>query len=94
MLPLVMCTVSHMHGCAPKMVLCMKNCRRPDTPSYMFNRVLNMPLDYLSYFAIVLRGIHRKVDICQSNYSIHFKLIIFPYSEFIHGSTTYKLTKA
>ena len=31
----------------------------------MFDRVLNMPVDYLSCFAIALRGIHRKVDIWQ-----------------------------
>ena len=59
----------------------------------MFNRVLNMPLDYLSCFSVVLRGIHGKVDICQNDYSIHSKLRIFPYSEVIHGSTTFKLTK-
>ena len=42
----------------------------------MFNSVLNMSLDYLSYFAVVLRGIHGKVDICQTDYSIHLKLRI------------------
>ena len=50
----------------------------------MFDRVLNMPLDYLSCFAMALRGIHEKVDICQT-YSIHAKLSIFPYSEVIYG---------
>ena len=59
----------------------------------MFDRVLNMPLDYLNYFAVVLRVIHGKVDICQTGYSIHFKLGIFPYSNVIHGSTTLKLTE-
>ena len=58
----------------------------------MFDRVLNMPLDYLSYFAMVLKRIHGKVDISQTDYSIHSKLI-FPYSEIIHGSTTLKLMK-
>ena len=52
-----------------------------------------MPLDYLNYFAVVLRVIHGKVDICQTGYSIHFKLGIFPYSNVIHGSTTLKLTE-
>ena len=32
-----------------------------------------MPLDYLSCLAVVLRGIHRKVDICQTDYSIQTK---------------------
>ena len=59
----------------------------------MFDRVLNMPQDYQSYFVQVLRGMHRKVDICQTDYSIHFKLKTFIYSEAIHGSTTFKLTK-
>ena len=58
----------------------------------MFDRVLNMPLDYLSCFAMALRGIHEKVDICQT-YSIHAKLSIFPYSEVIYGSTTFKVTR-
>ena len=52
-----------------------------------------MPLDYLSCFAVVLRGIHGEVDICQIDYSVHSKLRTFPYSEVIHGSTTFKLTK-
>ena len=39
-----------------------------------------MPLDYLSCFAMVLRGIHGKVDICQTDHSIPSKLRIFPYS--------------
>ena len=59
----------------------------------MFARVLNMPLDYLSSFAVVLRGIHWKIGICQTDYNIHSKLRIFPYSEVIHGSTTFKLMK-
>ena len=59
----------------------------------MFDRVLYMPLDYLSCFAMVLRGIHRKVDICQTDPCIHSELRILPYSEVIHGSTTFKLTK-
>ena len=33
----------------------------------------------------VLRGIHEKVDICQTDYSIHSKLRIFCYSEVIPG---------
>ena len=53
-----------------------------------------MPLDYLSCFSVVLRGVHWKVDICQTDYySIHSKLRIFPYSEVMHGSSTFKLTK-
>ena len=55
-----------------------------------------MPLDYLSYFAMVLRGIHGKdmcQDICQTDYSIHSKVRIFLYSEVILGSTTFKLMK-
>ena len=55
----------------------------------MLDRVLNMPLDYLSCFVVVLREIHGNVDICQNDHSIHSKLSIFPYSEVIHGSTIY-----
>ena len=40
--------------------------------------VLNIPLDYLSCFAVFLRGILRIVDICQTDYSIHNKLRISP----------------
>ena len=41
-------------------------------------RVLNMPLDYLSCFAVVLRGILGNFDICETDYSIHSKLQNFP----------------
>ena len=47
----------------------------------MFERVLDMPLDHLNCFAVVLRGIHGKVDICQTDYSINSK------------QRTFKLTK-
>ena len=33
-------------------------------------------------------GIHRNVDICQTDYSIPSKLELSPYSEVIHGNTT------
>ena len=46
----------------------------------MFDKVLDMPLDHLNCFAVVLREIHGKVDICQTDYSIHSKKRIFPYS--------------
>ena len=59
----------------------------------IFDRVLNMPLYYLSCFAMVLRMIHRKVDICQIDHSIHSELRIFSYSDITHGSKTFKLTK-
>ena len=59
----------------------------------MLNRLLNMPLGYLSCFVVVLRMIHRKVDICQTDNSIHSELRIFPYSDVIHGSTRFKLMK-
>ena len=52
-----------------------------------------MPLDYLGWFAVVLRGMHGKVDICQTDYSIHSKLRTFFYSKIIHGSTTFKVMK-
>ena len=48
---------------------------------------------YLSCFVMVLRGMHGNIDICQTDYSIHSKLRIFPYSEVIHGSITFRLTK-
>ena len=41
----------------------------------MFGMVLNMPLDYLSCFDVVLREILR---ICQNEYSIYSKISIFP----------------
>ena len=47
----------------------------------MSDRVLIMPLDFINCFAVVVRGIHGKVDICQTEYSIHSKLRILPYSE-------------
>ena len=59
----------------------------------MFDRVLIMPLDYLSCFAVVLRGIHGKVDICQTDYIIYSKLRIFPLYAVAHGGTTVNLTK-
>ena len=52
-----------------------------------------MLLNYLGCFALVLRGIHGKVDICQTDHRIHFKLRIFAYSDVEHGSTTFRLTE-
>ena len=43
----------------------------------IWNTESNMNMGYLSCFAVVLRGIHRKVDICQTDYCIHSKLRIF-----------------
>ena len=34
---------------------------RKTLQSYMFDRVLNMPVNYLSSFVLVIRGIHAKV---------------------------------
>ena len=59
----------------------------------MLDRVLNMSEHGLSFFGMVLRGIHRKVDICQTDY-VSSKLEFFPYSEvIINGGSTFKLTK-
>ena len=58
----------------------------------MFDRVLNMSLGYLSCLAVVPGGIHGKVDICQTDFSIYSKERIFLYSEVAHGSKTFKLT--
>ena len=44
----------------------------------MYDRVLNTPVDYLSCFAVVLKGIHSNVDKCQTDYSIPSKSTIFP----------------
>ena len=52
-----------------------------------------MPGDYLRWLAVVLKGIHGDVDMYQTDFKIHSKLRIFPYSEAIHGSTTFRLTK-
>ena len=46
----------------------------------MSGSVLIMPLDYLSCFAVILRRIQGKADICQTDYSIHSKLRILSYS--------------
>ena len=43
--------------------------------------------------ALVVRGIHRNVDICQTDYDIPSKLEFSPYFEMIHGCTTLKLMK-
>ena len=59
----------------------------------MFDKVLDMPQDHLNCFAVVLRGIYGKVDICQTDYSINSKQRIVPYSNVIHVSTTFELTK-
>ena len=53
----------------------------------MFDKVLNIPLDELCCSAVVLRGIHKKVDICQTDHSIHSKQRIFSYSLVKYGST-------
>ena len=44
----------------------------------MFDKVLNMPLHYLCCFVLVLREIHGKVHICETDYSINSKLSVFP----------------
>ena len=44
-------------------------------------KVLIIPLDHLSCFPVVVTGIHRKVDMCQTDYSIHSELRVLPYSE-------------
>ena len=60
----------------------------------MFDMALNMPLDYLSCFARVIRGILRDCLIyAKLIFSIHFKLRTFPHSEIVHGSTTLKQAK-
>ena len=61
---------------------------------YLSCFALNMPLDYLSCFVLILRGIHGKVDICQTDYGIHSRLRIFPNTDVIHGGATFKPTKA
>ena len=45
-----------------------------------------MPLDYLSYFTLVLGGIYRMFVIYQADYSIHSNLESFPYFEVQHSS--------
>ena len=62
-----------------------------NTSPQMFDTVLIMPLDYLSCFTVVLRGIYQKIDICQRY--IRSKLRIFRYSGATHVSTTFKLKK-
>ena len=51
----------------------------------MFDRVLNIPLDYLNCFPIILRGILGNVDICQTDYSILSKLEFSSYAEVMQG---------
>ena len=38
---------------------------------------LNIPVDYLSWVAMVLKGIHGNVDISQTDYSIYYNPRIF-----------------
>ena len=71
----------------------LRNYFRKTLQSYIFDRVLDMPQDYLSSFAVVIRGIRRKVDKCLADYSIHFKLRIFPYSCKYNIQTNERLTK-
>ena len=52
-----------------------------------------MPLDYLSCFADVLRGIHRGIYICKVIIVFCPNLEFSPYSEVIHGGATFKLMK-
>ena len=52
----------------------------------MFDNVLDMDQDHLNCFAVVLREIQGKVDICQTDDSIHSKQRICPYPNVIHGS--------
>ena len=78
--------MQHWTGCSHWLFL-------ENTPCYMFDKVLNMPLDYLSCFVGILRAIPGKVDICQTDYNIHSKLRIFPCSEVIHESATFKQMK-
>ena len=62
----------------------------------MFDRVLNMYLDYLSCFTVVLRVIHRNCHICQIDKNLAdmpYKLEFFHYSEVIHGSKTFKFNE-
>ena len=60
----------------------------------MLHIVLIVPLDYLSCFAVVLKGIHGKVDVCQTDYIIYSKLRILPYSEWNYNIQANKrLTK-
>ena len=56
----------------------------------MFDRVLIMPLDYLSCFAMVLEGYTKRWYMPKY---IRSKLRTFPYSKVTHGSTTFKLKK-
>ena len=51
-----------------------------------------MSLGYLSCLAVIPGGIHGKVDVCQTDFSIYSKGGIFLYSEVAHGSKTFKLT--
>ena len=50
-------------------------------------------IQYLSCFVLILRGIHKNIDICQTVYNIPSILEFSPYSEIIHWCTTFKLTK-
>ena len=60
----------------------------------MFDSVLIVPLDYLSYFAVVLRGIQRERLMYAKPIIVFTPNLEFsPYSEVMHESTTFKLTK-
>ena len=57
-----------------------------NTPSKMFDMALNIPVDYLSCVAMVLKGTHGNVDIWQTDYSIYYNPRIF----FLFWSHTWK----
>ena len=54
------------------------------TPSQMLNRDLDLPWN----IKFVLTGLHRNIDICQTDLVFTQNLKFSPYSEVIHGSAT------
>ena len=54
--------------------------------------MFDMPLDYLSCFAVVLRKIHGNNDICHTDYSIHSKLEFYHCSEVTYEGATFMIT--
>ena len=55
-----------------------------NTLSKVFDKVLNKPQDYLSCFAMILRGYTGTFDTCQTESSIHYNHLIWCFGSFFH----------
>ena len=59
------CQISKMEFLAKKLTAISHFLFLENSPSQIPDRILNVPLDYLGCFTMVLRGIQGKIDICK-----------------------------